>query len=113
MLTFTRRRFLALGASATLAALTGTGCRTDGYTFLGYQVGADALYDPNIRTVYVPLFNNRAFQTTPYRGFEVDVTEALVRAIGKTTTFHVTSDTNTADTDVLGNLVPVQNTPFT
>src|SRR5262245_39616642 len=111
MFTFNRRRFLALSATASLAVLAG--CRGGGFTFLGYQVGADALYDPNIRTVYVPLFQNRAFQTTPYRGFEVDVTEALVREIGKTTPFRVTSDPNTADTDVLGNLVPVQNTPFT
>ena len=77
----TRRRFLTLAAVAPLAAV---GCR-GGFKVFGYQAGADALYDPNIRTVYVPLFNNRAFQTTPYRGFEVDVTQAVVREIGKTT----------------------------
>lgn len=105
MSTFHRRRFLALGASASLTALVG--CQS-GFTFLGYQVGADALYDPNIRTVYVPLFNNRAFQTTPYRGFEVDVTEALIREIGKTTNFRVTSDCERADTELLGNIVSIQ-----
>jgi hypothetical protein len=105
MFTLNRRRFLALSATATLAALAG--CRT-GYRFLGYQVGADALYDPNIRTVYLPLFNNRAFQTTPYRGFEVDVTEAVKREIGKTTSFRVTSNPDTADTELLGNIVSIR-----
>ena len=108
MFRFSRRRFLALGATATLAAVAG--CRSGGFTFLGYQVGADALYDPNIRTVYVPLFNNRAFQTTPYRGFEVDVTEAVIREIGKTTPFRVTSDLDKADTELLGTIMLIQKT---
>jgi Lipopolysaccharide-assembly len=108
MLTLNRRRFLALGATASLAALAG--CRNGGYSFAGYQLGAGALYDPNIRTVYVPLFNNRAFQTTPYRGFEVDVTQAVVREIGKTTTFRVTSNPDKADTELLGNIISIQKT---
>src|SRR5688500_11932021 len=106
MRTPNRRQFLKLAAIAPLAAV---GCRS-GYKFLGYDVGAGALYDQNIRTVYVPLFNNRAFQTTPYRGFEIDVTEAVIREIGKTTTFHVTSDVNRADTELLGNIVAIQKT---
>ena len=100
----TRRQFLTLAAVAPLPAV---GCRS-GYKFLGYDVGAGALYDPNVRTVYVPLFNNRAFQTTPYRGFEVDVTQAVIREIGKTTSFRVTSDCEKADTELLGNVVSIQ-----
>ena len=103
MHTLSRRRFLALAAAAPLAA---AGCR-GGFKIFGYQAGADALYDQNIRTVYVPLFNNRAFQTTPYRGFEVDVTQAVVREIGKTTSFRVTSDYEKADTELLGNVVSI------
>ncbi len=106
MLHLSRRRFLTLAAVAPLAAV---GCRS-GYKFLRYDVGAGALYDPNIRTVYVPLFNNRAFQTTPYREFEVDVTEAVIREIGKTTSFRVTSDYEKADTELLGNIVAIQKT---
>jgi hypothetical protein len=102
-----RRRFLSLAALTPLAAV---GCRSDGFKIFGYQAGAGALYDPNIRTVYVPLFNNRAFQTTPYRGFEVDVTEAVVREIGKVTTFRVTSDYTKADTELLGNIVAILKT---
>ncbi len=104
MHTLSRRRFLALAAAVPLAA---AGCRGGGFKVFGYQAGADALYDPNIRTVYVPLFNNRAFQTTPYRGFEVDVTQAVIREIGKTTTFRVTSDFERADTELLGNVVAI------
>src|SRR5215203_1869119 len=106
MSTLTRRRFLSLAAVAPLAAAVG--CRGGGFKIFGYQAGADALYDPNIRTVYVPLFNNRAFQTTPYRGFEVDVTQSVIREIGKTTSFRVTSDCEKADTELLGNVVLIQ-----
>jgi hypothetical protein len=105
MRSISRRRFLSLAALAPLAA---AGCRSDGFKLFGYQAGAGALYDPNIRTVYVPLFNNRAFQTTPYRGFEVDVTQAVIREIGKTTPFRVTSDYEKADTELLGNIVTIQ-----
>ena len=104
MVSLSRRGFLLLGASLAGAA---TGCK-NGYRIFGYSVGPGALYDPNIRTVYVPLFNNRAFQTTPYRGFEIDVTEAVIREIGKTTTFRVTSDPSKADTELLGNVVMIQ-----
>jgi hypothetical protein len=102
----TRRRFLTLAA---LAPLVAAGCR-GGFNVFGYRVGADALYDENIRTVYVPLFNNRAFQTTPYRGLEVEITEAVIREIGKTTSFRVTSDCEKADTELLGNVVSITKT---
>jgi hypothetical protein len=103
MPSISRRRFLALAAVSPLAA---AGCR-NGFSIFGYRAGAGALYDQNIKTVYVPLFTNRAFQTTPYRGFEVDVTEAVVREIGKTTTFRVTSDCERADTELLGNIISI------
>jgi hypothetical protein len=101
----TRRQLFKFAVAVVSGAAVG--CR-NGYKFLGYDVGAGALYDPNIRTVYVPLFNNRAFQTTPYRGFEVDVTQAVIREIGKTTTFRVTSEVARADTELLGNVVSIQ-----
>lgn len=104
-----RRRFLSLAALAPLAA---AGCRSEGFRIFGYQAGAGALYDQNIRTVYVPTFNNHAFQTTPMRDFEVDVTEAVIREIGKTTTFRITSDCEKADTELLGNVVSIQKNPL-
>ncbi|WP_162542154.1 LPS assembly lipoprotein LptE [Gemmata obscuriglobus] len=100
-----RRQFLAIVGGA--AASVTTGCQ-NGFRIFGYDVGAGALYDQNIRTVYVPLFNNREFQTTPYRGFEVDVTQAVIHEIGKTTAYRVTSDPSKADTELLGNVVMIQ-----
>ena len=108
MPSFTRRRFLKLAAAGSLAGLAG--CQHWCPTIFGYQVGAGALYDPNIQTVYVPVFYNRAFQTTPYRGFEVDVSQAVVREIGAKTPFKVVSDCDRADTELLGNIVDISKT---
>src|SRR5438552_1200885 len=83
------------------------GCQGGPPTFLGYQVGPGALYDSNIKTIYVPTFNNRAFQTTPYRGMEVDITRAIVKEIGQKTTFKITSDPTCADTELKGVLVAI------
>lgn len=95
----TRRRFLRLAALAPLGGLLG--CQGTPSVF-GYKLGAGALYDQNIKTVYVPIFVNRAFQTNPYRGFENDITKAVIDEIGRTTSFRVTSDPAKADTELLG-----------
>ncbi|VTU02067.1 hypothetical protein : Uncharacterized protein OS=Planctomyces maris DSM 8797 GN=PM8797T_14229 PE=4 SV=1: LptE [Gemmataceae bacterium] len=95
----TRRRFLRLAALAPLGGLLG--CQGAPSVF-GYKLGAKALYDENIKTVYVPIFVNRAFQTNPYRGFENDITKAVIDEIGRTTSFRVTSDPAKADTELLG-----------
>ena len=100
-----RRLFLRLAAIAPVAALIG--CQTTPSIF-GYKLGAGALYDENITSVYVPVFHNRAFQTTPYRGLEVDITQAVIREIGRTTTFKVVSDPSRADTELLGAVVQIQ-----
>ncbi|MFO0805381.1 MAG: LptE family protein [Gemmataceae bacterium] len=96
-----RRRFLITGALGILAGCQGTP------TFLGYKLGSKALYDTNIKTVYVPVFNNRAFQTTPYRGMEVDITRAVVREINAKTPFKVVSDCDRADTELKGVIVSI------
>ncbi len=105
MPTVSRRSFLRLAATAPLAGPIG--CQTTPSIF-GYKLGAGALYDENISTVYVPVFHNRAFQTTPYRGIEVDVTQAVIREIGRTTSFRVVSDPSRADTELLGAVVQIQ-----
>lgn len=105
--TFGRRAFLHwLIATAFLPTFA---CQNVGnYQLFGYRLGADALYDPNIRTVYVPVFANRALQTTPYRGFEVDLTQAVIREIGRTTSLRVVSDPERADTELIGVIVSIQ-----
>jgi hypothetical protein len=105
MPTISRRSFLGLFATAPIAGIAG--CQTTPSIF-GYKLGAGALYDENIHTVYVPVFNNRALQTTPYRGLEVDVTQAVIREIGRTTTFRVISDPSRADTELLGSIVQIR-----
>lgn len=100
-----RRRFLTLATPASLVAALG--CQGGPPTLLGYQLGAQARYDPNIRTVYVRTFQNRAFQTTPYRGFEVELTKAVVDEIGRSTPFRVVSDPERADTELIGVVVAI------
>jgi hypothetical protein len=100
-----RRLFLRLAAAAPLGVIVG--CQTCPSIF-GYKLGAGALYDENITSIYVPVFHNRAFQTTPYRGLEVDITQAVIREIGRTTNFRVVSDPSRADTELLGAVVMIQ-----
>jgi hypothetical protein len=100
-----RRRFLLTVAGASLAAAVG--CQSGFPTIFGYHVGADALYDPNIKTVYVPMCYNRAFQTGVYRGLEVEITRAVVREIGARTKFKVVSDCDRADTELRMNLADI------
>jgi len=106
----TRRSALLRGAALGLAALGPIiGCQGErGFTILGYQFGADKLYDTSIHTVYVPLFHNRAFQTTPDRGMEVEITKAVIRDIEAKTPYKVVSDPEKADTELLGYLVSIE-----
>lgn len=100
-----------LPAAAAVAALAVVvGCQGGAPTVFGYKLGADALYDTNVRTVYVPTFTNRAFQTTPYRGIEIDLQRAVVREIGRRTQFKVISDPERADTELQANVVGIDKT---
>lgn len=103
MPTVTRRRFLGLAAALPASVV---GCQGVP-TIFGYKLGAGALYDPNISTIYVRTFQNRAFQTNPYRAFEVDITEAVVAEIGRVTPFRVVSKPEAADTELIGVVVAI------
>lgn len=96
----TRSGFAVAGV-VVLASLVG--CQNA--SVFGYKLGTKALYDDNVRSVYVPVFTNRTFQTTPYRGMEVDITQAVVREIESKTPFKVISDPDRADTELLGVIV--------
>ncbi len=102
----TRRQFLP-ASLAPFAALAG--CKSTP-TIFGYSLGASSLYDTSIQSVYVPMFANRAFQTTPYRGMEADITAAIVREIGSKTPYRVISDPDRADTELKGYIVSIDKT---
>jgi hypothetical protein len=88
---------------ALLAAglLTLPSCEWDGhFTLLGYTTRPN--YDTaNIKTVYVPIFQNKTF----FRGLEDQLTRAVIREIHAKTPFRVVSDCSTADTELLGTIV--------
>jgi hypothetical protein len=104
----TRRRFLGLGAAGSILGLAG--CKDDVWNIFGYQIGNKALYDLSIDTIFVHTFYNRTLQTTPYRGMEVSITQEVVRQIGQKTPYHVISDKDRADSELIGSIVTMQKT---
>ena len=97
-----RRRFLLLGL--TLGWLALPACTRDGRAnFLGYTIGS--LHDTRYRTIYVPIFENKAFQAGPLRGLEYNLTEAVQREIEKSSPYKVVSSRERADTELLGAIV--------
>jgi hypothetical protein len=91
-----------------LAVVLAAGCQGGGHVnVLGYSSAPP--FDPDIKTVYVPVFKNAAFQTTPYRGMEVDLTKAVVRELGmRAGAPRVVSDPERADTELVGQLVLIR-----
>lgn len=86
------------------------GCQNGELCLFGYSSAPP--FDPNIRTVYVPVFKNSAFVTTPYRGIEVRVTEALINELnGRRTPMKVVSDPAQADTELVGTVVQLLKLP--
>lgn len=95
----TGRRLVGV-ALLTAAALALPSCESDGHLcILGYTTRPN--YDPNIHTVYVPIFKNK----TIWRGLEFELTRAVVREIESKTPFKVQSDCDKADTELLGTIV--------
>lgn len=77
-----------------------SGCTQDGHiSIFGYTTEPN--YDPCIRTVYVPIFQN----ITMRRGIEFDMTRAVIRDIELHTPFKVISDRSRADTELLGKII--------
>ena len=103
--------------SALIALLGGAaGCAHDGhFGLLGYSTAPN--YDPAIRTVYVPQFRTKVFETVPYRGMEVFLTKKVIDTIESQTTMKVLSDPDGADTELQGTVtalskVLTNRTPF-
>src|SRR6516164_224957 len=81
-------------------ALALPSCEGNGqFTVLGYST--KPLYDSNIHTVFVPIFQN----LTLWRGLEFQLTRAVIREIEDKTPFKVVSDIETADTILTGKII--------
>jgi len=81
---------LALWACALAAS---AGCA-------GYQVGHESLFDPHIRTVYVPVFESDSFR----RNLGERLTEAVIKAIEAKTPYKVVGSPD-ADSVLSGRIV--------
>jgi hypothetical protein len=101
-LRLSRRR--VLGSLLASGMGFASGCGWDGhFSIFGYTTRPN--YDESIRTVYVPLFQNKAFTANPYRGIEKEITRAVIREIEAKTPYKVVSDCERADTELLGTLI--------
>ncbi len=97
------RRRIAFIAFALLALLAPACMERGRPTIFGYTLGP--MHDDKYRTIYVPLFENRAFQSGPLRGLEYDVTKAVQTEIERTTPWKVVHDRDHADTELLGTIM--------
>lgn len=75
-------------------------CGWDGhFTILDYTTRPN--YDPGVRTVHVPIFENNTFR----RGLEFDLTRAVIREIEAKTPYKVVSADCCADTELKGRII--------
>ena len=87
------RRFLIV--VPIIVCLCLASCESGGhFSVLGYTTKPN--YDPCIKTVYVPIFENKTFR----RGLEFDLTRAVIKEIEWKTPFKVVSDRTKADTEL-------------
>jgi hypothetical protein len=83
----------------TLTAALASGCGWDGHLcLLGYTTRPN--YDPDIHTVYVPIFHNDSL----YKGAEFDLTRYVIREIESKTPYKVVSSPLHADTELIGKI---------
>ena len=101
----TRRKFLPLFLGLPALAL---GCKGDGnFKLFGYTT--KPTFDPTIRSVYIPQFKLNAFVTTTERKLDVDLTDEVVRELGRRKSpMRVVSDPTRADTELIGTIISVQ-----
>ena len=71
----------------------------------GYRFGNNTLYAPNVRTVYVPVFQCDSFRTTPAIDIGERLTEAVCKEIEKRTPFKVVGSAAGADSVLTGRIV--------
>jgi len=95
-----RTRMLSVSMSLALVIAVMLGGCAGEHSSSGFRM--EGLYDTNIRTVAVPIFDNRTF----YREVEFKLTEALTKEIESRTPYKVTRATG-ADTVLTGTVLNV------
>jgi hypothetical protein len=83
---------------SALLMLAGSGC--------GYMLGG--VYDPEIRSVYVPIFESEDYR----RGYEFELTEAVQKEIQKRSHFRLVKQPQ-ADTRLIGRIVAIRKDQLT
>jgi hypothetical protein len=90
------------------SAVTLASCSSDGhFTVFGYTTQPN--YNPDIRTVYVPIFQN----VTLARGLEFDLTRAVIREIEAKTPFKTVDHREGADSELIGKIVSTNKSLIT
>jgi hypothetical protein len=112
-MTVPRTRLVALLAVAAGLAVgaCGSGCQSGGnFSLFGYTTAPP--FDPSVRSVYIPVFKNTTFHTSPYRGIEADITQAVVEELNRRhSPIRVVSDCDRADTELVGSIIMLQKIP--
>ena len=103
-------RFTVL--SLLCVALALCGCKHGGdISILGYTTAPP--FDPDIRSVYIPIFKNTAWHASPDRGIEVDLHQAVVDELNKRRSpIRVVSDPAMADTELIGTITRIAKVPL-
>lgn len=95
---------LWLALALLLVATLVTGCRTQGVSgVMGYT--SASMYPADVRTVAVPIFDNRTFET----GLERQITDAVIKEIHARTPYQVVTEAE-ADTLLVGAVMTVRKT---
>ncbi len=81
-----------------LAMVAVTGCAN-------YRFGNNTLYAPNVRTIYVPVFQADSYRTTPAIDVGERLTEAVCKEIENRTPFKVVGSPEGADSVLTGRVV--------
>ena len=83
------------------------GCTGDGnFKIFGYD--SKPPFDPNIRSVYIPIFKNVSFIAGPHRGVEYELTQEVIEELNlRRTPIRVVSDPSRADTELIGTVILV------
>ncbi len=71
----------------------------------GYRFGNGSLYAPNVRTVYVPIFQSDSFRVVPGIDMGERLTEAVCKEIERRTPFKVVGTAADADSVLTGRIV--------